>query len=193
MDRYDNLETIGWGMGSENDVNYVDLPRKPSEEEWKSIQDKCNEAIRTNHSITVEAPLDAKSESLPNDYDAEKGVVRVIKIGDIDRNPCCGTHLSQTSHISLLLLHSTQPIRGKHTRMYFTTGDRAISLASTSISSLRSIGKLMSSGPSELIPNIKKMTESASESRSKERKLLLEIAKFEASTIKTKLKEGKNG
>jgi misacylated tRNA(Ala) deacylase len=87
MDRYDNLETLGWGMGTENDVNYVDLPRKPSEEEMQTIQEKCNKAIRHNHGITVETPDNAKSDSLPEDYDKEKGVVRVIKIGDIDENP----------------------------------------------------------------------------------------------------------
>jgi misacylated tRNA(Ala) deacylase len=87
MDRYDNLETLGWGMGAENDVNYVDLPRKPSEEEIQTIQEKCNEAIRHNHGITVETPDNANLDSLPEDYDKEKGVVRIIKIGDIDKNP----------------------------------------------------------------------------------------------------------
>lgn len=87
MDRYENLETLGWGMGADNDVNYVDLPRKPSDREMQTIQEKCNEAIRKNHPITVETPEDAKSDSLPEDYDKEKGVVRVINIKDIDRNP----------------------------------------------------------------------------------------------------------
>jgi misacylated tRNA(Ala) deacylase len=53
----------------------------------QTIQEKCNEAIRNNLSITVETPDDAKSDSLPEDYDKEKGVVRIIKIGDIDANP----------------------------------------------------------------------------------------------------------
>lgn len=87
MDKLDNLETLGWGMGAENDINYVDLPRKPSQVEMQTIQEKCNEAIRNNHKITVETPHDAKTDSLPGDYDKEKGVVRVIKIADIDENP----------------------------------------------------------------------------------------------------------
>jgi misacylated tRNA(Ala) deacylase len=87
MDKYDNLESVGWGMGAEGDINYIDLPRKPTDEEMQTIQEKCNEAIRNNLSITVETPDDAKSDSLPEDYDKEKGVVRIIKIGDIDANP----------------------------------------------------------------------------------------------------------
>lgn len=86
MDTYDNLETVGWGMGAENEPNYVDLPRKPSQEEMRDIQERCNESIRNNLTITVETPNHAKADSLPGDYDKEKGVVRVIKIGDIDAN-----------------------------------------------------------------------------------------------------------
>jgi misacylated tRNA(Ala) deacylase len=87
IDKYDNLETLGWGMGAENDVNYVDLPRKPSEDEMQTIQERCNEAIRNNYSITVETSEDAKADSLPGDYDKGKGVIRIIKIGGMDENP----------------------------------------------------------------------------------------------------------
>ena len=87
MDTYDNLETLGWGMGTEGEMNYVELPRKPSQDEIQEIQDKCNEIIRENVKIIVETPIDAKAHTLPEDYDKEKGVVRVIKIGDIDCNP----------------------------------------------------------------------------------------------------------
>lgn len=86
MDTYDNLETLGWGMGSDGGMNYVDLPRTPSMEEMQAIQDKCNEIIRKNLPITVETLENVKDDHLPNDYDQEKGIVRVIKIGDIDSN-----------------------------------------------------------------------------------------------------------
>lgn len=194
MDTYDNLETLGWGMGSNGGMNYVDLPRKPSDGELIAIQEKCNEAIRNSLPITVETPDDAKDDSLPEDYDKEKGVVRVISIGDIDRNPCCGTHLSQTSHISLILLHYSQPVHSKHCRLYFTAGDRAINLASTSINTVRSIAKLLSSGSSheEVITNVTKIYDSTSELRKREKKLLAEIAKYEAARVTSVLETGKN-
>ena len=87
MDTYDNMETLGWGMGVDGEMNYVELPRKPSYEEIQEIQDKCNEIIRENVQITVETPNNAKPDTLPEDYDKEKGIVRIIKIGNIDSNP----------------------------------------------------------------------------------------------------------
>lgn len=86
MDTYEDLKTLGWGMGSDDSMNYVDLPRKPSPEEMQSIQSRCNELIRNNLPITVETPEDAKQDKLPEDYDKSKGIIRVIRIGDMDRN-----------------------------------------------------------------------------------------------------------
>jgi misacylated tRNA(Ala) deacylase len=86
MDTYDDLTTLGWGMGAENEMSYVELPRTPSQEEIQDIQEKCNKAIRNNIGITVETSDNAKADSLPVDYDKEKGVVRVVKIGNLDAN-----------------------------------------------------------------------------------------------------------
>lgn len=86
MDTYDNLPTLGWGLGAKNDVSYVDVPKKLSQEEMQGIQDKCNEVIRNNLKIIVETPDNVNVAKLPGDYDKEKGIVRVVKIGDIDAN-----------------------------------------------------------------------------------------------------------
>lgn len=86
MNSYDGLNTLGWGMGSEGDMNYVDLARKPSEAEMEAIQTRCNEMISENLPIAVDTPSDAKQDRLPGDYDKGKGVIRVISIGGIDRN-----------------------------------------------------------------------------------------------------------
>lgn len=89
MDGMD-LPTLGWNMGQPGEMNYVELPRKPTEDEIKTIQEKCNVLIRENIPITVETPEGKASSSLPDDYDKENGIVRFIKIGDLDYNACCG-------------------------------------------------------------------------------------------------------
>lgn len=187
-----SLETLGWSMGKEDEMNYVELPRKPTPEEIQTIQEKCNEAIRNNMPITVETPEAVNADSLPEDYDKEKGIVRMIRIGDLDFNACCGTHMKQTSHISLILLHHTQPIRSTNTRLFFSCGDRAIRLATTSINSLRLIaGSLSSSAePAAVQASVQRLGETLSEVRKKEKKLLAEIAKIEADRIKAELETG---
>jgi misacylated tRNA(Ala) deacylase len=188
MDGMD-LPTLGWNMGVAGEMNYVELPRKPSDYEIRSIQDKCNELIRDNMAITVETPEGKGSDSLPSDYDKEKGVVRFIKIGDLDYNACCGTHLKQTSHISVILLHHTTSVRGTNCRLYFTAGDRAIRMASESINGLRSIAVSLSSSaaPTDVAAGVQRLGDQVSEARKKEKKMLAEIARFESERIKKEL------
>jgi misacylated tRNA(Ala) deacylase len=170
-------------------MNYVELPRKPTDAEIIRIQQECNAVIRENVPVTVEIPEGKSSSSLPADYDGEKGVVRFIKIGDLDYNACCGTHLKQTSHIGLILLHHTQSIRGTNCRLFFTAGDRAISMATESINGLRNIAVSLSTSavPEELAAKVQGLGEQVSEGRKKERRMLAEIAKFEAQQIKETL------
>ncbi|KAF9872366.1 threonyl and Alanyl tRNA synthetase second additional domain-containing protein [Colletotrichum karsti] len=194
MDTYENLNTLGWGMGKSGAMNYVDLPRKPTESELQAVQARCNEIIRSSLPITVETPDDAKVHKMPEDYDQSKGVVRVIRIGDIDSNTCCGTHLSQTSHISLILLHHGESVHGKNYRLYFSVGDRAIGIATASIGAMSTVSKLLScrNNADEVVQNVKKSQDSVSELKKREKKLLADIAQFEADAARTKLKTSKS-
>jgi misacylated tRNA(Ala) deacylase len=192
MDTMD-LETLGWGMGAEGEMNYVELPRKPTDDEIRSIQERCNEVIRNAVPVTVETPEDAKADSLPGDYDKEKGVVRFIRIGDLDFNACCGTHLKSTSHISLIILHHTQTIRSTNCRLFFTCGDRAINMATASINSLRSIAVSLSSNPAppEVQASVQRLGDTVSAERKRAKVLLAEIAKYEGDRIKAALEPEK--
>lgn len=188
MDSMD-LPTLGWSMGQPGEMNYVELPRKPTDSELQTIQQKCNEKIRQSIPITVETPAGKESDSLPSDYDKEKGVVRFIKIGDMDYNACCGTHLQNSSHINVILLHHTQSVRGTNGRLFFTAGDRAIKMATESINGLRSIAVSLSasSAPADVAAGVQRLGDQVSEARKKEKKMLAEIAKFEGERIKSHL------
>ncbi|CUA69294.1 hypothetical protein RSOLAG22IIIB_08420 [Rhizoctonia solani] len=197
MDTYTGLETLGWGMGASivgdnvtahdgvPNMNYVELGRKPAEAEISEIQEKCNEYIMQNKPITVSTPHDAIKDWLPTDYDKDNGVIRVITIEGIDQNPCCGTHLSHTSHIGLILLHHTQPIRGTNTRLYFSCGSRAIALATSSLRATRALSATLSSGPapSELNARATQVTNSLRDTLRAKRRLEIEIAGYLAARV----------
>ncbi|ODV92880.1 hypothetical protein CANCADRAFT_94746 [Tortispora caseinolytica NRRL Y-17796] len=119
-----NLPTLSWNMG--DPLCYIELPRKVTDDEVALAQQRIDNAISQAIAISVETPEHdaAPTSKLPDDYDAEKGVVRVIKIGDLDANPCCGTHLKSTHEIgSIVLLHQTA-VRGTNSRLHFVAGRR---------------------------------------------------------------------
>jgi misacylated tRNA(Ala) deacylase len=109
-------------------------------------------------------------------------------------NESHSTHLQQTSHISLILLHHTQSVRGTNSRLYFTAGDRATTLATSSITSLRSIAVALSSSavPADVEANVSRLSEQLADVRKKSNKMLAEIAKFEGARIQTALRERKS-
>jgi misacylated tRNA(Ala) deacylase len=192
MDSMD-LPTLGWSMGQPVEMNYVELPRKPSDQEIQVIQLSCNARIRESMPITAETPEGKGSDSLPDDYDKEQGVVRFIKIGDMDYNACCGTHLQNSSHINVILLHHTQSVRGTNCRLFFTAGDRAVKMATESINGLRSIAVSLSSSPEpkEVAAGVQRLGDQVSEARKREKRMLAEIAKFEGEKIKARFSEGR--
>jgi misacylated tRNA(Ala) deacylase len=123
LDKYE-IPTLSWSMGDL--INYIEIPRALSDEEVENISEEINDRISEAIDISVEIPEKnlVKQDKLPDDYDVEKGVLRVIKIGELDQNPCCGTHLQSTAQIlSIALLHQTS-VRGTNSRLHFLAGDR---------------------------------------------------------------------
>jgi len=79
LDTCPEQETMGWGMGPDGGMNYVDMKRKVTDAEVADVQNRCNAAIREGITISVLGMAEA--------IDAEKGVMRRIKIGELDENP----------------------------------------------------------------------------------------------------------
>ncbi|KAF2747622.1 ThrRS/AlaRS common domain-containing protein [Sporormia fimetaria CBS 119925] len=191
-----DLDTLSWSMGAAGEMNYLELPRRPTDDELQAVQQQCNQAIRDNHPITVETGPnpDADHSKLPDDYDPSKGIIRYIRIGMLDHNPCCGTHLKQTSHIGAILLHHMQTIRGTNCRLFFTCGDRALEMARKSIESLKVIGGSLSTGstPEEVQGGVQRTMDALAEERRRTKKLLSEIASFEGRRMVGEWESGKS-
>ena len=102
--------------------------------------------------------------------------------------------MKQTAHISLILLHHTQPFRGTNSRLYFTCGDRAINLAISTIASHRSIARTLGSGSSsaEVAEKLDRLNQSLVDIRKREKKLLQETSKIEGERLKALLQAGQN-
>jgi misacylated tRNA(Ala) deacylase len=96
-----------------------------------------------------------------------------------------------TSHISVLVLHHTQNIRGTNCRLYFTAGERCIAVCSAAIANQRAVPQLLSSETSEVVERVSKLLESGADLRRKQKKLLMEIAKMEGDRVSLILRSGK--
>lgn len=136
------LDTVSWSMGGVPTekkpkiepyelFNYVETTRKLTVEEINDLSQTVNKYITMEPkdiSILEKDPdshEDFNTSKVPDDYDLSKGVLRVVHIHGLEHNPCCGTHLKNTSQLgSILILPTQSNIRGTNSKLYFMCGDR---------------------------------------------------------------------
>lgn len=185
LDTY-GLETLSWSM-NEN-VNYLEIPKRISPEMIEEINQKINDLILQNIPITVvtseEHPSEVDISHIPDDYDKTQGVIRIVKIGDLDANPCCGTHLESTSQIQAIsLLHQTN-IRGGNSRLHFVCGARVYKNFVKMYDLLKNVaGNELSCQIEEVPEKVMALNQSYKGVTAREQSLLKELASIEAERI----------
>lgn len=97
----------------------------------------------------------------------------------IEKNMCCGTHLTNTSEIQLLKLLHTETMRGG-TRLFFLAGDRVTKKLATCFENEVKLTKLLSNGPEEHVKALEKVQKNLKAAQRNCKSYLKEIAKLEA-------------
>ncbi|KIJ56850.1 hypothetical protein M422DRAFT_198087 [Sphaerobolus stellatus SS14] len=128
-----NLPTPSWYLAPSPNPSYIEVPRAPTAEELKEIERLTNEYCSKGTRVHVEVEelnenmrdnSDDRnvSKGLPSDYTG--GVNRTIVIENVDRNPCCGTHLPTLQGLSVFILPETESLSRGRARIYFCAGPR---------------------------------------------------------------------
>lgn len=181
-----NLETLSWSMN--DTINYIELPERVNDEIVEEVNKKVNDLILEDIPIEVLTPDEHGEEidisHIPDDYDISKGIVRIIKIGDLDSNPCCGTHLSSTSQIQALSLLHQVNIRGGNSRLHFICGSRVYQYLIKQYRILKNVaGDQLSCQLDEVADKVNTLNLNYKKSTSRESSLLKELANIEANKI----------
>ncbi|ODV93402.1 hypothetical protein PACTADRAFT_47041 [Pachysolen tannophilus NRRL Y-2460] len=183
LDRYE-LPTLSWAMGEM--INYVEIPRKLTEEEIEKINEEVNDAIYANIEVNVEVPHkdQVDKSKMPEDYDLEKGILRVVHIGNLDSNPCCGTHLSSTLQInSICLLHQAS-VRGTNSRLFFLAGDRVRKYAKYSHNILKNLNSTLSCQTDEILDKVSLLSNNLQKTSKRETNWIKEIVNYKVEDLK---------
>lgn len=178
-----DLNTLGWNLGEM--INYIELPRKLTTEELQDVSKEVNDYITESIPISVEVPDkdSVKKDKMPTDLDLDKGVLRVIHIGDLDANPCCGTHLCSTAHIKGIALLNQINAKGGHSRLNFLAGDRIIKYASESHALIKSLMATMGCQSETLNEKAATLTKETKKLQSRQTSLMKELADLKALEI----------
>ncbi|KAJ3208174.1 Alanyl-tRNA editing protein Aarsd1 [Dinochytrium kinnereticum] len=182
-----NLNTVGWGLGQDKCYVELDLTKRPppTSEELASLESKVNEVIRSALPFQVkeEEPED-RPDSMPTDL-RDVGVVRFVSIGKLDRNPCCGTHVSTTADLQCLKLLHTEKVRGKNIRLFFLFGDRVMASFQQSLLRERAIGSILSTGPEKHVEKLTHLTKQLKDSNRTTKSLTKDLTHLLSTKLST--------
>lgn len=173
-----NANTTGFHLG--NEYSTVDIEGNLDEEKIREIELLANEIIRQN--IQVETLLPTKRElkkiwvrrALPNTNEE----IRVVKIGDLDTNACCGVHPKSTSELRMIKIKKWEKHKS-NTRIEFLAGKRAVDEVLKRDVCLTKICRYLSCSEEDAINGIINLNEKVEDSLSKKRKLEEIVAKYQ--------------
>jgi len=114
------LPVTGGSIGAEKSRLDFDMPDAP--EDKQAIEDALNAMIAADHAVTTEWITDAELDANPGLVKTMtvkpprgQGRVRLVRIGDIDLQPCGGTHVATTAEIGKVRIGKIEK-KGKQNR-----------------------------------------------------------------------------
>ncbi|MBN3308747.1 AASD1 protein, partial [Amia calva] len=187
-------KTTSWELGRQRSVIELDTPSvKPGEME--ELEAVVNEKIRAHIPVTVQL-LSAddptvekvRSRGLPDDH---AGPIRIVDIKGIDANMCCGTHVSNLSHLQMIKILGTEKGKKNKTNLIFLAGRRVLKFVERSFSTERALTSLLKTGPEEHVEAVDKLQKSVKLLQKNNLNLLRDMAVLIAQNFKNNPNRGK--
>jgi alanyl-tRNA synthetase len=177
-----NLNTVGFNLSEES--LRIDLDKQISREKIKEVEEKVNNYIYRNIEISTLYP----SKETLNNLDLRKeptvdNNIRVIKIGEIDKSPCGGTHLNSTGELGIIKIISTENYKGG-LRISFVCGKRALEDYSFKNNIITELKDELSVPPLNLISEVKRYKSDLKESENEISALNKKLLEYQAEELK---------
>ncbi|KAL0984187.1 hypothetical protein UPYG_G00138270 [Umbra pygmaea] len=180
-------KTTSWELGRQRSSIELDTPSmKPGQIE--ALEAAVNEKIRDHVPVTVQVlSLDdpalekVRSRGLPDDA---VGPIRIIDIEGVDSNMCCGTHVSNLSHLQVIKLLGTEKGKKNKTNLIFLVGNRVLKYADKSYSIERSLVALLKTGPDDHVDAVDKIQKNVKALQKSNLGLLRDMAVLTAQNFK---------
>lgn len=172
-----DAHTIGFHLGK--DYSTIDINKTISDDDFKEAEVMANEIILNNTAVQVLYPTDSELKKLPLRKLPPKTdeQIRLVRIGDFDINPCCGTHPLSTIEVQLIKITKWEKYKNGM-RIEFLCGKRAIEDYNLKHNRIRGIAKLLSVSEDDALQNIERITKELREANSELKSLKDEIAEY---------------
>lgn len=172
-----NANTVGFHLGKE--VSTVDIEGILDEESIRKAEAYANEIIKDNIPVEILTPTrkELKKIGLRRDLPKTDEQIRVVKIGELDINACCGIHPKSTLDLRMIKIKRFEKCRNA-TRIEYFAGERAINYSLEKDRQMSEICKYLKCSDIDAINGIKNLNERLQEAQSINKKIEEDIAKY---------------
>ncbi|KAN0097391.1 Threonyl/alanyl tRNA synthetase, class II-like protein [Tylopilus felleus] len=188
-----NIQTLSWSLTDPPAPCYIELSRSMTSDEIQSIQTTANRYVFEGRTIHIEVQeMENPSEpekledysrgfakAIPADYTG--GIMRVVVIDRIDRNPCCGTHWPSLHNLQLFLVPQTETLARSNTtsaRLYFFAGPRLIEYLTNTNKQLTATSTTLSCGAPQVPARVEQVIDERKRAEKRVDDLESELAKY---------------
>ena len=174
-----NANTVSFHLG--NDISTVDIKGHLDEEKIRAAEKYANVIIGENIQVESFVPQETelKELNLRRDLPKTNEEIRVVKVGDLDINACCGVHPRSTQELRMIKIKRWEKHK-EATRIEFLSGSRAVEDALKKDKILTEICRYLSSNEVEAIKCIKNLNEQLKATLDENKRMSDEIASYEA-------------
>ena len=173
-----NANTVSVHVGKE--IATVDIQGILTEEQIRQAEIKANDCIREN--IKVEMLTPTKSElkkiKIRRDLPNTNEEIRIVKIGDLDINACCGVHPSSTLDLGIIKIKKWQKHKG-NTRIEYLVGNRAFNDYLKVDNFSNDICKYLSCGKDDVINTINNLSNHIKELSDENKSLNIKLSDYQ--------------
>ena len=183
-----NANTVSVHVGK--DISTVDIQGYLDEETIRKAEKMANEIIQENIKVEFLTPSkkELKKLNLRRDLPNTDEQIRIVKIGDLDINACCGVHPSRTLDLQAIKVKRWEKHKGA-TRIEYLAGKRAINDYFNKDEFRNKICRFLNCGEDDAINAINNLSSDLKSALSENREIKAEIGEYQ---IKDMIKEAKS-
>lgn len=172
-----SANTIGFHLGK--DYSTIDIDKVISDDDFKKVESSVNETILSNIPVEVLYPSDKELKKLPLRKQPPKTEeqIRLVKVGDIDINACCGTHPHSTIEVQLVKITKWEKYKSGM-RIEFLCGKRAVEDYIVKHTRLKEISKVLAVSENDASLEIHRINKELRELNSSVKSLKDEVAGY---------------
>lgn len=172
-----HANTVSFHLSQE--YSTIDIDKVISDDNLKEVESLANKIINDNISVEVLYPTEKELKKLPIRKLPPKtdGQIRLIKIGNVDINACCGTHPRSTIEVQLLKVTKWEKYK-EGIRIEFLCGGRAVKDYILKDNNMKGVADLLAVNEYDVLDEVDRINGELKELNAEVRFLRNQVADF---------------